>query len=183
MDSVNQTLETVFQNQTFVTVLTIVLVVYSTAVAPALPDKLIQFADSLPGKLLFVFIIGFFATRNIQLAIMAAVAFVVTLSVANNNRLDEAFRNYDYVNSAIPETFAKDDSDDEDKHEEHDEDHKEKFEHDSEHHEGEHHEGEHHEGEHHEGEHDEEQEEFYNYDSVVPAYNTNADPSKNFAPF
>ena len=102
MDSVENTIHTIFENKTFVTVLSIILGIYSGAVAPALPNELIQLADTVLGKLVFTFLIGYLATRNVQLAIMAAVAFVVTLTVANGNKMEEAYRNFEHFDAAMP---------------------------------------------------------------------------------
>merc|ERR1712224_605455 len=71
---------------------------YAGAFAPALPNRLIEMADTILGKLVFIFLIGYLATdrQNMQLAIMVAVAFVVTLTVVNKNKINEAYSNYEY---------------------------------------------------------------------------------------
>ena len=58
MESIESTVHTIFENKTFTTVLSIILGIYSGAVAPALPDKVIQMADTIIGKLVFTFLIS-----------------------------------------------------------------------------------------------------------------------------
>merc|ERR1711907_771065 len=41
------------------------------------------------GKVLFLFLIGFVASRNVQVALMIAVAYVVTLHIANKRATEE----------------------------------------------------------------------------------------------
>ena len=93
IENVLQRTTGVFENKTFVTVLSIVLAFYAGAVAPALPNNVIQFFDTIPGKILFMFMIGYVASQSIQIALMLSVAFVVTLTIANKNKIEESFGN------------------------------------------------------------------------------------------
>lgn len=68
----------------------LLIALYAGMAAPALPNIVISAVDSTVGKLVFLFLIGFVASRNIQVALMVAVAFVVTLHVANS-RATERF--------------------------------------------------------------------------------------------
>merc|ERR1711991_586118 len=43
------------------------------------------------GKVIFLFLIGFMASRNVQVALMIAVAFVVTLHVVNQRTTEQYF--------------------------------------------------------------------------------------------
>ena len=83
------------KNDTTKIVLTLVLALYSALAAPALPNKVVTFFDSMLGKLLFLFLIGYMASKDIQVALMIAVAFVVTLHVANK-RVTE-----NYINNVL----------------------------------------------------------------------------------
>lgn len=97
MDNIDVMLKNVFSNKYFSTSVSVVLALYAGALAPALPNKLIEIADTLLGKIIFVFLIGYLSTKNMQLSIMVAVAFAVTLTVVNKNRINEAYSNYNMI--------------------------------------------------------------------------------------
>ena len=58
-------------------------ILYTTLAAPNLPNSVIKLFDTMGGKLLLLFLIGLVASRNIQVSLMVAVAFLVTLHLAN----------------------------------------------------------------------------------------------------
>jgi len=86
----------------------LVLALYAGLAAPALPNVLIEMADSLLGRIVFLFLIGYVASKNIKVALMVAVAFSVTLHIANK-RVTESYINalrYErFVNGAGYERF------------------------------------------------------------------------------
>ena len=94
MEQIVNNIENVFNNQTFVTVLSIILAFYAGAIAPALPNNVIYFFDSIIGKVLFIFLIGYMASRNVQIALMLSVAFVVTLTISNKNKIKESYETF-----------------------------------------------------------------------------------------
>ena len=95
LDSVNNLLN----NQTVVNVITLCLALYAALAAPALPNSVILFFDTIVGKLLLLFLIGYTASQNIQVSLMVAVAFVVTLHVINKRQTEE------YINFLRRENF------------------------------------------------------------------------------
>ena len=113
MDNIDVMLKNAFANKYFSTIVSVVLALYAGALAPALPNKFIEIADTLPGKIIFVFLIGYLSTKNMQLSIMVAVAFAVTLTVVNKNRINEAYSNYNMVKNI--EKFYTEPGDDDDK--------------------------------------------------------------------
>ena len=78
-----------FENKTSKTIITLILALYASAVAPALPNNIILFFDSVLGKLLFIFLIAYVASRDVQVAIMLAVAFIITLTVIDRRRIEQ----------------------------------------------------------------------------------------------
>ena len=94
MDSM---LKPLFENKIFVATMGAFLAVYAGWLAPALPNSVIGFFDTAVGKLLFIFLIAFVASRNVpnsfQVALIVSVGFLVTLSVLNNIKMKEAFVN------------------------------------------------------------------------------------------
>uniref|UniRef100_A0A6C0B421 Uncharacterized protein n=1 Tax=viral metagenome TaxID=1070528 RepID=A0A6C0B421_9ZZZZ len=80
----------------------LLIALYAGMAAPALPNIVISAVDSTIGKLIFLFLIGFVASRNIQVALMVAVAFVVTLHVANSRATEQ------YINLRTTELFNGD---------------------------------------------------------------------------
>jgi hypothetical protein len=94
MDSI---LKPLFENKIFVAAMGVFLAVYAGWLAPALPNSVIGFFDTAVGKLLFIFLIAFVASRNVpnsfQVALIVSVGFLITLSVLNNMKMKEAFVN------------------------------------------------------------------------------------------
>jgi hypothetical protein len=90
-------LRPLFENQIFVALLGLFLAVYAGWLAPALPNSVIGFFDTAVGKLLFIFLIAFVASRNVpnslQVALIVSIIFLITLTVLNNLKMKEAFRN------------------------------------------------------------------------------------------
>jgi len=90
-------LKPLFDNKLFVACLGVFLAVYAGWLAPALPNSVIGFFDTAVGKLIFIFLIAFVASRNVpnsfQVALIVSVGFLVTLSVLNNIKMKEAFVN------------------------------------------------------------------------------------------
>jgi hypothetical protein len=90
-------LRPLFDNKIFVGLLGLFLAVYAGWLAPALPNSVIGFFDTPVGKLLFIFVIAFVASRDVpnsfQVALIVSIIFLVTLTVLNNLKMKEAFRN------------------------------------------------------------------------------------------
>lgn len=102
LDSLN----VIFENNKVKTVLSLLLALYAGAAAPALPNVVINFFDTILGKLLFTFLIAFVASKDLQIAIMIAVAFVVTLTIANNRKILEGYRNIENFNADLHSQFT-----------------------------------------------------------------------------
>ena len=80
-------------NKTILALITILLALYGGLIAPALPNSVIKFFDTTFGKIFFIFLIGFSASKNIQLALMISVVFVIMLNISNKVKAEE-FRTY-----------------------------------------------------------------------------------------
>lgn len=101
INTVNQQLDAIlkplFENKIFVASLGLFLAIYAGWLAPALPNSVIGFFDTAVGKLLFIFLIAFVASRNVpnslQVALIVSVIFLITLTVLNNLKMKEAFTN------------------------------------------------------------------------------------------
>ncbi len=95
--NLDMVLKPLFENKTFVAALGLFLAVYPGWLAPALPNSVIGFFDTSIGKLVFIFLIAFVASRNVpnsfQVALLVSVGFLITLTVLNNLKMKEAFMN------------------------------------------------------------------------------------------
>jgi len=69
-------------------VLILMVTIYSALLAPALPNSIIRFFDTVLGKLLFVFLIGFMASKNVQVALVIAIGFIVTLQIVERKKIE-----------------------------------------------------------------------------------------------
>lgn len=93
MSNLNETLKgylSFLDNQYVVAILAVVLVLYASLAAPKLPFNVVKFLDYDIVKLLFVFLIGFIATKNPMLSILVALAFIITIITLNkhNDKID-----------------------------------------------------------------------------------------------
>ena len=65
-------MDRLFSNQYVTSIVSLLLALYAGAVAPSLPNAVIRLFDTIPGKIVFAFLIAFLASRNSQLAIMVS---------------------------------------------------------------------------------------------------------------
>jgi hypothetical protein len=98
--NISKQLDVIFGNKTFSTVVSLLLALYAGLAAPALPNSVVLFFDTWFGKIFFMFLIGYVASKNVQVALMIAVAFVITLHIANK-RVTELFVNRETFESVM----------------------------------------------------------------------------------
>jgi hypothetical protein len=99
LNEIGAKVDNLLQDRTTSIVVSVVLALYAGLAAPKLPDVVVKFFDTMFGKVLFLFLIGFMASRNVQVALMIAVAYVVTLHIANKRATEE------YINFLRRERF------------------------------------------------------------------------------
>lgn len=90
MESFNRSLRTMLDNKYVFITLSVIIALYAGLAAPALPNSVILFFDTMVGRFLFLFIIAYLASQNLQVALIVAVAYLVTLQLANR-RVNEHF--------------------------------------------------------------------------------------------
>lgn len=88
MEVINKILSQVQNNKWVTLSIGLIVALYGAFLAPALPAPIIRFFDTFIGKLLFLFLIAYLSTRNIQIALIVALAFLVTLNYATTGRLE-----------------------------------------------------------------------------------------------
>jgi hypothetical protein len=76
-------------NKTLTIVLSILIVLYSALAAPALPNSVVLFFDTWYGKLLFMFLIAFVASHNVQVALVIAILFLILLNMATKLEVEK----------------------------------------------------------------------------------------------
>lgn len=99
LNEIGAKVDNMLQDRTTSIVVSVVLALYAGLAAPKLPNSVVMFFDTMIGKVLFLFLIGFMASRNVQVALMIAVAYVVTLHIANKRTTEE------YINFLKRERF------------------------------------------------------------------------------
>jgi len=97
MDTITKSLE----NKQVASIVSLLLALYAGAAAPVLPNFVINFFDTILGKLFFCFLISYVASKNTQVAIMIAVAFVVTLTMVNRKMAEGFANNYEYFKEEV----------------------------------------------------------------------------------
>lgn len=95
--NLDDSLRPLFADKYFLGAIALFFALYAGWLAPKLPNSVIYFFDTIPGKLLFIFIIAFVASRRVensfQVALVVSVMFLVTLTVLNKVKMQEAFQN------------------------------------------------------------------------------------------
>ena len=71
----------------------IIVSLYAARTAPPLPNVVIEFIDTLPGRLLFITLIAFMVSFDIRVALIISVAFTLTLMYVQNEKVKESFVN------------------------------------------------------------------------------------------
>jgi hypothetical protein len=72
-------------------IVSLLIVLYSALAAPALPNSVILFFDTWFGKLLFMFLIAFVASNNIQVALVISILFFIILNLATQLELNKEY--------------------------------------------------------------------------------------------
>ena len=89
-NSFNNVLKTMDNNQMVYSVVSILLVLYSALAAPKLPKSFAKVFDNPLVKILYMFLIGYLATKNPTVSMMAAVALFLTLQTLASHEVAEA---------------------------------------------------------------------------------------------
>ncbi len=72
-------------------VLSLVLALYAAMVAPKLPEPVAQMFENKIFRVVFMALILYMSGRDLKLAIMISVAFMVTMVMLNEQRVSEGF--------------------------------------------------------------------------------------------
>lgn len=80
---------TFLDNQYVAGALTVFLIVYAGALAPKLPSRVIKMFDNVFAKMLMFFIIVFLSRKNATIALVAAIAMMVSIMALNKIKFNE----------------------------------------------------------------------------------------------
>jgi hypothetical protein len=98
----NNILKNMTNNQMIYSVVTILLVLYSALAAPKLPKSFAKIFENPLVKILYMFLIGYLATKNPTISMMAAVALFLTLqALASHDVADAVATSYNQVNQLV----------------------------------------------------------------------------------
>ena len=86
MNSVVSNVNKVFQNSIFTSMLGVFLVLYASLAAPKLPSYVARWFDNMWFKLLIMFLIAYMSTRNPSVAIISALALLITLQTLSMHK-------------------------------------------------------------------------------------------------
>jgi|LakMenEpi03Aug12_release.lakeMendotaPanAssembly.Ray.scaffolds.fasta_scaffold79801_6 hypothetical protein len=87
-------------------IVTLLIILYAALAAPSLPNSVILFFDTWYGKLLFMFLIGFVASHNIQVALTISILFMIILNLAT--RLESSKEHFYNVTNVIDKSMELD---------------------------------------------------------------------------
>lgn len=98
----NNILKNMTNNQMIYSVVTILLVLYSALAAPKLPKSFAKIFENPLVKILYMFLIGYLATKNPTISMMAAVALFLTLqALASHDVADAVVTSYNQVSQPV----------------------------------------------------------------------------------
>ena len=70
----------------------VLIALYAVFIAPALPNRVLQFFDTPIGRLFFIFLAAYLASEgNTQVALMVSIALTITLMALEKKTLEESF--------------------------------------------------------------------------------------------
>jgi hypothetical protein len=70
----------------------VLIALYAVFIAPALPNKVLQFFDTPIGRLFFIFLAAYLASEgNTQVALMVSIALTISLMALEKKTLEESF--------------------------------------------------------------------------------------------
>ena len=93
MSTVSAKTDAVFQNKYVLAVVKIVIIFYASILAPKLPEQAVTVLQSTPAKIIAVAIIAYLAMKDIQMAILLACAFVLSINVISGRGILESYAN------------------------------------------------------------------------------------------
>jgi len=79
-------MDALFTNQYVLATISLVLVLYSSMVAPPLPSFIEDLFESPFFRLLILYLIAYISTRDAQISLLVAVAFAATLNAISEQR-------------------------------------------------------------------------------------------------
>lgn len=84
----------VFTNPYVMAVLKIAIVLYAAQIAPKLPATVTNYFENTYFKILFIATIVYVSVHDLQLAIMLAVVFVISINLLSGRKFMESFSNF-----------------------------------------------------------------------------------------
>lgn len=86
-----QFIQNLLNNNYLTAALTLFLVLYGAMARPQLPMFMMYLFDNVLFRLLVLFSIVYLSNRNIQVSLIVAVAFVITMGLLNQQHMMEGF--------------------------------------------------------------------------------------------
>lgn len=84
-----------FKNKYFLASLKIAIILYASILAPRLPDNIVDVLQTTPAKIIFVALIAYLSIKDIQMSILVACAFVLSINVISGRGILESYANLD----------------------------------------------------------------------------------------
>lgn len=85
----------VLENPYVLATLKVGIIVYASIFAPRLPEKVVDILQTTPVKIAFVAAIAFTALRDVQMSLLLACAFVLSINVLSGRSILESYANID----------------------------------------------------------------------------------------
>lgn len=116
-NSVDSSLDSTLKNKYFTISIMILLALYSAFITPRLPRGFALFCDHIVIKIIMALLIVLISTKDIALAVLVALAYILTLQTANKYKLIDNSNNVEPKYSLNNEYFANNNEDEEESEE------------------------------------------------------------------
>ena len=84
----------IMQNPYVSATLVLFLILYSSLARPDLPDFIMNLFNNAIFRMLILFLIAYLAAKNVQVAILVAIGFTVTMMLLSERKMAENFVAY-----------------------------------------------------------------------------------------
>lgn len=78
-----KTINNLVNNNYVASILILFITLYSSYVAPVLPDRILNLFNTNFSKIILCFLIAYTASRNIRISLIISILFIITIHYAN----------------------------------------------------------------------------------------------------
>ena len=104
MEYIDNVMETIFENKYYSSIITLVLILYSSVVAPKLPNSILKLFDNSIFRILILSLIVYYGNKNTKLSLIIAVGFTVSMNLLSKRKMFENFTDMNPISNNMETT-------------------------------------------------------------------------------